>query len=266
MNSIKKMVMLSLLSLLLMTSCMTSKKIVYVNDMVPDSALSMKEMPLLRIQKNDRLSITVGSKNPELVAPFTNGSGTYSIRDNGEIKTENSPSTAGQNYLVDQRGDITFPLLGNLRVTGMSIDEVKNLIQDKLIEDKIVNDPIVKVEILNVKVSVMGAVRNEQVISVPDGRMTLLEAISKAGGLGANAAADRVTVIREGSGERVRILNDIESKKIFDSPAYYLQQNDIVYVEPKSAAYTPKEERNFRVFSTLMGALTFVLSVISIAK
>ncbi|MEH6305830.1 polysaccharide biosynthesis/export family protein [Olivibacter sp. CPCC 100613] len=266
MNNFKKMVMLSLLSLLLMTSCMTSKKIVYVNDMVPDSALKIQEMSLLRIQKNDRLSITVGSKNPELVAPFLTGTGTYSIRDNGEIKTENRANAGGQNYLVDQQGEITFPLLGNLQVVGMSLDEVRNLIQERLIEEKIVNDPIVKIEILNVKVSVMGAVRNELVISVPDGRMTLLEAISKAGGLEPNAAPDRVTVIREGNGERVRILNDIESKKIFDSPAYYLQQNDIVYVEPKSAAYTPKEERNFRVFSSLLGALTLIISVISIAK
>lgn len=266
MKKMKKMTMLSLLSLLLLSSCMTSKKIVYINDMVPDSVVNIKAMPVLRIQKSDRLSITVGSKNPELVAPFATSAGGYTVGDKGEVQTGNSAGAAGQNYLVDQNGQITFPVLGNLDVAGLSIDELRDLIQDKLIADKIVTDPIVKVEILNVKVSVMGAVRAETVINVPDGRMTLLEAISKAGGLGPNAAPDRITVIREEDGKRVRMLNDITSKKLFDSPAYYLKQNDIVYVEPKVADFTPKEDRNFRVLGTVLGTMTLILSLIGILK
>ena len=104
------------------------------------------------------------------------------------------------------------------------------------------------------------------VINVPDGRMTILEAITKAGGLTPNAVPNRVTVIREGNGKRIRIVNDIESKNIFDSEAYYLQQNDIVYIEPRSAESTPKEERSWRIATTVLGSLTLILSVVSILK
>lgn len=252
--------------LLLLNSCMTSKKVVYVKDMEADIAQQIKGTPLLRVQKNDRLSIIVNSKNPELVLPFNSASGSYPVGDKGEITSLPSTSSTGQTYLVDQQGEITFPLLGNLKIEGLSVEDVKNLVQDQLIAKKIVNDPIVRVEILNVRITVMGAVKSEMLINVPDGRMTILEAITKAGGLTPNALPDRVTVIREGNGERVRIVNNIESKKIFDSPAYYLQQNDIVYVEPRSAESTPKEERSWRLLATVLGSLTLILSVVSIVK
>lgn len=252
-----------LLSLAILNSCVVGKKIVYVNDMVADSAYNMNDLPMLLVQKNDRLNIVVSAKNPELAAPFNAGVGTYRVKDDGNISMGVDQSTNTQSYLVDQLGNITFPVLGILHLEGLTLDEIRDLLSNQLTEQQLLKNPIVKVEMLNFKISVMGAVNREMVLNVPDARITLLEAIAQAGGLTKNAAANKITVIREDSGIRKRIINNIESGEIFDSPAYYLQQNDIVYIEPQAAENTPREERNWRFVTTALGLVTMLFSVLN---
>src|SRR5690606_16672026 len=110
-----------------------------------------------------------------------------------------------------------------------SLDGVRDFLKDQLEKRNLLSSPVVKIELLNLKVLVMGEAGNS-IINAPDGRLTLLEAITQSGGLTRNAATDRISVIREENGIRKIYYNDIESKSIFDSPTYYLQQNDIVYV------------------------------------
>ncbi|MHC8949293.1 polysaccharide biosynthesis/export family protein [Sphingobacterium hungaricum] len=252
----------------LQTSCMVGKKIVYVNDMVPDSVYTSGPSSVLRVKEGDRLNIEVRAKTPELAAPFNANFGTYRVGDDGSISTlaNSGQSTNTSGYLVDKEGKIDFPILGSLPVKGLSLDEVRDLIQNRLISDQLINEPLVKVDLLNLKVSVTGAVLAQKVIHVPDGRITLVEAITEAGGLTNNSAADKITVIREENGERKRIITNIESKDIFSSPSYYLQQNDIVFVEPKAAVNTPREERNWRYLSTVLGSLTLILSIINVTR
>lgn len=252
--------------MVLLHACMAPKKIVYVEDMQPDSLYHTLEAPALRVQKRDRLSILVSAKSPELAAPFNGGVGAYKVNDDGNVSTATVTPANAQGYLVDQNGQIDFPVLGTLQVLGLTVQEVRDLIRDRLVDKNLINEPIVKVEMLNLKVSVVGAVVHQQVLQVPDTRITLLEAIAQSGGLGSNAAADRVTVIREENGVRKRIISNVESKDLFDSPAYYLQQNDVVFVEGKSAERTPKEERRWRVLSTLMGSVGIVIAIISLYK
>lgn len=250
-------------SLMLLNACFVSKKTVYVQDMTADSLYRVKNNSELKIQKGDKLNILVTSKDPELSVPFNGGS--YVI--DAESKSlSNDQKISGQNYLVDQQGNIHFPILGEIQVDKLTLDQVQQLIVGKLIADKLISDPIVKASILNFKIIVSGAVRQEVVLDVPDGRLSILEAITKAGGLGVNAAPDRVTVIREEDGMRFRTINDIESQEIFDSPVYYLKQNDIVYVEPKSGENTPREERKWRLTGTVLGSLTLILSVINLLQ
>ena len=128
-----------------------------------------------------------------------------------------------------------------------------------------ISEPIVKVEILNFKISVTGTIGN-RVLDAPDGRMTLLEAITKAGGIGVNAALDKITVIREEEGGRRKIVTNIQSQEIFNSPAYYLKQNDIVYIEPKSAEITPKEDRFWRYFGVGTGLLGTVIGILTLIR
>src|SRR5690606_36702702 len=122
------------------------------------------------------------------------------------------------------------------------------------------SSPVIKIELLNLKVLVMGEAGNNT-INAPDGRLTLLEAISQSGGLTTNAATDRIAVIREENGLRKIYYNDIENKSIFDSPTYYLQQNDIVYVAAKAAASSGDESRTWRIMGTVLSVLTLGTTV-----
>nr|HDP3250647.1 polysaccharide biosynthesis/export family protein [Elizabethkingia anophelis] len=228
--------------------------------MQPDSEYPIAEAPALRLQKNDRISIQVSAKSLELAAPFNTLAGTYKVGVDGNVTTGVDQSSNAQGYLIDREGNIAFPVLGNLHVEGLTLEEVRDLIRNRLI-----NEPIVKVEILNFKVSITGAIGN-RVIDVPDGKMTLLEAITKAGGININAAPDKITVIREEDGMRRKIVTNIQSQEIFNSPAYYLRQNDIVYIEPRTTEVTPREDRFWRYFGTGMGLIGTVISVLTLIK
>ncbi|AQX04967.1 sugar transporter [Elizabethkingia meningoseptica] len=233
--------------------------------MLPDTEYPVAEAPAIRLQKNDRVSIQVSAKSLELAAPFNTVAGTYKVGTDGSVSTGVDQSSNAQGYLIDREGNIAFPVLGNLHVEGLTLEEVRDLVRNKLINGQLINEPIVKVEILNFKISVTGAIGN-RVLDAPDGRMTLLEAITKAGGLGVNAAPDKITVIREEEGVRRKIITNIQSQEIFNSPAYYLKQNDIVYIEPRSAEVTPKEDRFWRYFGIGTGVLGTVLSVLTLIR
>ena len=255
---------LTLLCTVLLSSCL-SKKVVYVNDMLPDTEYPVAEAPAIRLQKNDRISIQVSAKSLELAAPFNTVAGTYKVGTDGSVSTGVDQSSNAQGYLIDREGNVAFPVLGNLHVEGLTLEEVRDLVRNKLINGQLISEPIVKVEILNFKISVTGAIGN-RVLDAPDGRMTLLEAITKAGGIGVNAAPDKITVIREEEGVRRKIITNIQSQEIFNSPAYYLKQNDIVYIEPRSAEVTPKEDRFWRYFGIGTGVLGTVLSVLTLIR
>ncbi|MHA7608259.1 polysaccharide biosynthesis/export family protein [Elizabethkingia meningoseptica] len=255
---------LTLFGLILLNSCV-SKKIVYVQDMLPDTEYPIAEAPVIRLQKNDRISIQISAKSPELAAPFNTVAGTYKVGVDGSVTTGVASSTNDQGYLIDRDGNIAFPVLGSMHVEGLSLEQVRDLIRNRLINDRLINDPIVKIEILNFKISISGAISN-RVLEVPDGRITLLEAITKAGGMTPNAAPDKVTVIREEDGVRRKIVTNIQTQEIFNSPAYYLKQNDIVYIEPRSAEITPKEDRFWRYFGVGTGLVGTIISVLTLIK
>lgn len=258
---------LFLMSIMLITSCRTSK-IVMVKDMEADVAYQIKNLKPIAIQKGDRLSISVSSKNPELAVPFNEGIGSYQISNQGTVESSgiNTASTAGRGYLVNQNGNIDFPILGEILVMGMTLENIKEHIQNKLIENKYISDPMVKIELLNLKITVMGEVLRVGTFDVPDGQINLLEAISKAGGLTRNAAAAKIVVIREENGERKMTVNDIESKTLFDSDVYQLKQNDIVYVTPRAAQPDSEQDLTFRYVSIGMSVISIILSVLTLTK
>ncbi|MCS4226500.1 polysaccharide biosynthesis/export family protein [Sphingobacterium sp. BIGb0165] len=255
-----------LLGLALFSSCAAPKKIVYVNDMVPNIDYRMLDVPMLKLQKSDRLSIKISAKNPELAAPFNVIGGSYSLGEKENGVSSNAAGQESQSYLIDQQGNITFPILGNFHLEGLTLEQVRDLLSKRLSDGGFIKDAIVKVELLNLKVNVMGEVNRVGIIDVPDARLNLLEAISKAGGLTRNAASDRVTVIREENGVRKKLINNIGSQDIFDSPAYYLQQNDIVYVEPIAAESTAKEDRTWRFAAIATGVVTVLLTALNLLK
>ena len=256
----KNMYVVLVLAMLLTTSCINTKRIVYLEDMREDISYPMNAQPEMRIQRDDRLSIIVNSRNPELTVPFNIATGgDFQVTSNGDVSTTAGSQKQEKGYMVDLNGYIEFPILGKLKVVDLTRKQVADLIKNRLISENLINDPLIFVDILNIKITVMGEVKSPQVLQVEDSRITLLEAITRTGGVTTNALLDRVAVIREEGNERKMYMHDIRSSDIFYSPCYYLQQNDMVYIHPKFAEANTKERRTLGFYSfgvTLLSLIT----------
>lgn len=247
----------------LLNACLVPKNIVYVNNMEVDSAYAVQQKEALKIQKNDRLSVVITAKNPELALPFNQGVGSYRVAENGQVAAVPNAAAAQEGFLVDQAGNIEFPILGTLHVEGLSLEEIKALLKRGIEEQQLISEPGVKVELVNMKITVLGAISSVGVLTVPDSRLNILEAVALSGGVAANADFEKIAVIREENGQRTMTYVNIEDKAIFDSPVYDLQQNDIVYVTPKSSPNTPREDRNWRYVTTVLGLTTLTFTVLN---
>lgn len=253
-------VLMSLLAVLLLaSSCATRKSYVYLNDMKMGQKYQFDAKHEAVVHRDDRLAITVSCKNPELAVPFNVQSGLIEVTGSGRV-VGNSVN-ANKGYRVDVDGNIDFPILGKLRVEGLSVSEVKDLISQRIKDGNYINEPLVDVEFLNFKYTVLGAVGSNGTFTVEGDRITLIEALAKAGDVTSKARLDRIMVIREMGDSRQVFAHDIRSKDIFDSPCYYLQQNDIVYVEPK---YKKKdmEDKSIQYGSLLLSIVAAVCGII----
>ncbi len=260
MNRKFHLVLASLFAILLFSSC-AHKNYVYLQDMHLGQSYPFDDKYEAVVHKDDRLSITVSSKNPELAIPFNIYGGSFRVGNDGSVSADGTTKVNEKGYRVDVDGNIDFPILGKLHVEGLKVSQVTDLIKQKIEEGNYMKDPLVSIEFLNFKYTVLGAVGHNGTFSVDGDRITLLEAIAKAGDLTAKARTDRVAVIREKNGERQMFMHDLRSKEIFDSPCFYLQQNDIVYVEPK---YRKKdtEDRGWQIGTTVLSAITAVCSIL----
>src|SRR5574344_133633 len=259
------------LSTLSIISCHTPEKMTYFADAERDSLQTIPTTYSSTIHTGDRLYIYVASHTPETTIPFnqetnkivTTTIGTESAInqnvtgntqspdiDNQEtttyeetvLNTQENAKAAG--YLVSDSGYIVFPIIGRLNVAGITRDSLAGLIKTKLIEGHYVADPVVTVRLLNFRVAVLGEVTHPDQLQVQGERLTLLEALALTGDLTIYGQRENVMVLREKDGQYTIGRVDLTSKKLFTSPYYYLQQNDIVYVEPnkkkkKEAAYNP---------------------------
>lgn len=254
------------LGVIMFSSCAT-RKIVYVKDMEPEIPYQIQQAKPLEIQQADRISVAVSSKNPELAIPFNTEVGSFQVTNQANIESGiNTSNSIQSGYLVNPDGTIDFPILGKIKVEGLNIEQIRETIAKKLIDQKYISDPIVKVELRNLKVNVTGEVQQVRMINAPEGNINLLEALSRAGGLSRNAAPDRITVIREENGVRTLMVTNIESKELFNSPAFQLKQNDIVYVAPKDAVLSQRQDNNLRLLNVGLGVISILLAVFALTK
>ncbi len=213
----------------LLMACSAPKEVLYLQDISLIKEESIDKNYEVIIHKDDLLAIIVNSKDPELALPFNMPLISY------QIGSQNVGQQRLVGYLVNQDGNIDFPILGEIHVEGLTRMQVTELIKKRLISEELIKDPIVTVQFLNFKVSVIGEVGRPGTFDISGDRITLLEALSMAGDLTIYGRRDRVAVIREKDGKRSILYHDLRSSDIFQSPCYYLQQNDIVYVEPNKA-------------------------------
>lgn len=262
----KRIILLAtLFAALLLTSCKSRKDFIYLQDMRMGTQYPIETRYEAVIHSDDRLSITVSCKNPELAIPFNIYDGTFKVGADGNVTADATTKVNEKGYRVDVDGNIDFPILGKLHVEGLKVGEAIDLIKTKIEQGNYMNDPLVSIEFLNFKYTVLGAVSRNGTFSVNGDRITLLEAIANAGDLSAKARTNRVAVIREINGERQMFMHDLTSTDIFDSPCFYLQQNDIVYVEPK---YRKKdsEDRGWQITTTLISLVTAACSLMWVLK
>jgi polysaccharide export outer membrane protein len=203
-------------------SCTTAKKVPYLQDAGSFIRQKIPDSYQIRIGDDDLLSIVVSSKDTLLAMPFNR-----------------TPERQG--YLVDAAGSISFPIFGAMKVAGMTPSELADSIRLTIVRKGYIKDAEVAVKILNFKVSVMGEVNRPGVYSIPTQRVTVLEALSLAGDMSVYGRRDRVLVVREENGVREMRYMDVNSTSLFNSPYYFLRQNDLVYVEPNRARSTQSE-------------------------
>jgi polysaccharide export outer membrane protein len=187
---------------------------------------SAADSGLIVIQKNDILSIVITSLNPEASAIFNTTSGSNNIY---TTAMGTNQSTGG--YLVNSEGLIELPVLGNIKVAGLTKGELKEKITAILIDKKLLLNPIVSIRQINFEITVLGEVGKPSVITVPSEKVSLIKALGLAGDITIYGEKSNVTLIRESGGKRVVTRIDLNSAIFLTSPYYYLQPNDIIYVE-----------------------------------
>lgn len=236
---------LLLCALSLLAACHSSQEMAYFSDAERDSVQAVLSTYNTTIHPGDQLYIYVYSQAPEIAVPFNQE--THSIAAEithlnsvGGTNRSNKMSETFQQrnfsqipgYLVDEAGTIVFPILGKMVVAGLTQDSLSRRIQNMLIDGGYINDPVVTVTPMNFRVTVIGEVSRPQELHITGDRLTILEAIAMCGDLTIDGKRENVTVMREKNGVATPINIDLTKKTLFDSEVYYLQSNDVVYVEP----------------------------------
>ena len=220
--------MIFLVLLLQLSACVSKKDIIYFqNDEIDQSKVSNSYKTI--IKPDDLLQITITALDIEAVRPFNLAAVTYATSSNSAIGVAQQ-----QTYLVDTKGEIEFPVLGKIKIGGLTRDETIDLLKSKLSPDYI-KEPNVNIGIANYKISVMGDVGRPGSYNIPNERITILDALALAGDINISGQRNNILIIREEENKKVQYRVDIRSNNLLTSPVYYLQQNDVVYVEPNYA-------------------------------
>lgn len=210
-------------------SCGSAKNIAYLQDATAGDVTALDPYTNI-IKPGDMLSIVVSSSKPELATPFN----LYSVRAQMSTITQQAMQRQEmEGYTVNSNGSIDFPILGTIHVAGMTRNDLVEMLKMRLVE--YMPDPIVTINFINFNITVIGEVNHPGTFRITGDRVSVLEALGMAGDMTEFGDRENVMVIRETNGVREIGRLNIKSKKIFESPFYYLQQNDVVCVDPTNA-------------------------------
>ena len=249
-----------------MASCAGTKRYLYFTDNTPnDPRVIVQPIDKIHqaiVQPDDILSIHISTESsildPAQAAIFNEGGVAYNTtppRSGGGGSAGGNTKGAG-GFLVGSDGYIDYPILGRIKVAGLNIRQVKDALTDRL--KNYVKSPVAEVSILNYRVTVIGEVNNPGMITAPNHKINIIDAIAASGDLKLTGRRDNVLIIRETEGVREYARLNLNSKEIFRSPYYYLKQNDIVYVEPNSI----QKQQGSNFFRIYLPAITTLVSTI----
>lgn len=241
-------------------SCISTRKTVYFYDVKDTTYLQRSSESPTTISQNDILGISISSLNAEASAIFN-----PNINSNSRSTTSTGANSEPGGYLVGSDGTIQFPVLGKIKAEGLTKKELRDNITDLILSKKLLIDPLVEIRYLNFEVTVIGEVAKPTVITVPSEKISLLKAIGLAGDLTIYGKRENILLIREENGKRKTRHIDINSRNFFNSPYYYLQPNDVVYVEPNKAKVA-SASRSQQLLPLFISCLSVIIIVIDRIK
>ena len=240
-------------------ACVPHRQLLYLNDTNQGGITDIINQMEMRVQPEDLLSITVSSYNVDASKPF-NSEGQNMSAMAQALQGQQNVAEMLTGYFVDQQGFLDFPSVGKVFVNQKTLSEVKEILLEKL--KVFLKDAVVNVRFINLKISVLGEVQRPGVLRLTNKRLTIFEAIGMAGDLTSYSNRANILLIREKNGKRTTARLNLQASTIFDSPYYYLQQNDVLIVEPtKSKVNTVADQTNkiIAFISTGISVLTLAL-------
>ena len=234
---------------LLFNSCSSLKEeVVYFQNAKNFETIVDTDTFAPKFKVNDIVSIYVSTFDPEAAKPFNLMKQTGSDGSNLQFL----------DYLIDTDGNIDFPVLGKVKLLGLTVEDAKELIKEKLAEGYL-KDPIVNIRILNFRITVLGEVNSPGTYNISGERVTIMEALGLAGDLTIKGRRDNILIIRDFNGTKTYTRVDITNKEIFNSPVYFLTQNDVVYVEQNHSGLTSsKGDSRLPISLSILGLLVSV--------
>ena len=258
---------LLMLAILLLASCSTPSNITYFQDATDEASFVAAQAQQIRLKPMDQISVIVNSRDPQVTAMFNLPYYTTRIGESQTVTSmagTNSSLTASgsiSGYTVDNEGSIDFPIIGKVKVAGLTREQTAEHIKELLIESKQIKDPVVTVEFMNLGFSVLGEVARPGRFKIDQDRFTVLDAIGLAGDLTINGQREDVTLIRHnGEKDLIYKLNLLDINQLYSSPAFYIQQGDIIYVTPND-----KRRRESTINGNNVRSTSFWLSLASLA-
>lgn len=249
---------------ILFASCNAQERVLYLQGVESGSEIRIPANYVMRIKPLDQLTVVVNSKDPELALPFNTSTGFSSV--SGTQSTSITSNTL-QVLTVDSEGYLDMPVIGRIMCTGLSRDELAEKIQNMIIEGGYISDPKVNVRFAQLSISVLGEVNTPGHYNIQRDNITIFDALAMAKDMTIYGSREDVAVIREKDGKRIVTKLDLRSPEIFNSPCYYLEQNDIVIVSPnkyKAATAEINQNRSFWISlaSTGISLATLVMTII----
>lgn len=219
-----------------LASCSAPKDVAYMQDFRNSSQFEITNIEnKIKVRPEDKLSIIVKSKDAELSELFNLSTVSHRVGNSASSNIYSNTNNNVLSYTVDSSGDIDFPVLGEIHIAGMTREEVAKYIKERLIKEKLVNDPVVTVEFMNAGITLAGEVTKPGRYDINKDHLTILEAIGMAGDLTIQGKRENILVIRQENGKSKAYFVDLtKASDILNSPVYYLQQDDYIYVEPNN--------------------------------
>ncbi|MDE5438570.1 polysaccharide biosynthesis/export family protein [Elizabethkingia meningoseptica] len=257
-------ILLLLVATLAIISCRTRNDINYLQDVDKAATETAIRMENNTLQPGDQLVINIMAKDLDVVKPFNQNYSSGQILQNPQLSGNISPTiptASGPTYIIDQNGEIDFPVLGKLETRGLAVEQFKNNLYNKI--TRYIKEPTVSVKLNNFRVSVMGEVVRPGEYVIADGQTNFMKALALAGDLTMYGIRDNILLVRTVDGKMEKVRIDITRSDFMDSPYYNLKQGDVIYVSAnKTKEKTSRLDPNMPIYISVASIVVTILALV----